>query len=101
MGLQGDRTGALGHLRRRLLKKSDNSWLHKYDLSKLKHLFLAGEPLDQPTHEWIMGELKLPVIDNYWQTETGWPILSTVRGIEDTKIKFGTPSFPVLISTPT
>ena len=79
----------------RVLKKSDNSWLHKYDLSSLKHLFLAGEPLDQPTHEWIMGELNLPVIDNYWQTETGWPILSTVRGIEDTKIKFGTPSFPV------
>ena len=79
----------------RVLKKSDNSWLHKYDLSSLKHLFLAGEPLDQPTHEWIMGELKLPVIDNYWQTETGWPILSTVRGIEDTKIKYGTPSFPV------
>ncbi|BAO30227.1 propionate--CoA ligase [Sulfuritalea hydrogenivorans] len=79
----------------RVLKKSDNSWLHKYDLSSLKHLFLAGEPLDQPTHEWIMGELKLPVIDNYWQTETGWPILSTVRGVEDTKIKFGTPSFPV------
>ncbi len=79
----------------RVLKKSDNSWLHKYDLSSLKHLFLAGEPLDQPTHEWIMGELKLPVIDNYWQTETGWPILSTVRGIEDTRIKFGTPSFPV------
>jgi propionyl-CoA synthetase len=79
----------------RVLKKSDNSWLHKYDLSSLKHLFLAGEPLDQPTHEWIMGELNLPVIDNYWQTETGWPILSTVRGVEDTKIKFGTPSFPV------
>jgi len=79
----------------RVLKKSDNSYLHKYDLSKLKHLFLAGEPLDQPTHEWIMGELKLPVIDNYWQTETGWPILSTVPGVEDTKIKFGTPSFPV------
>jgi len=79
----------------RVLKKSDNAYLHKYDLSSLKHLFLAGEPLDQPTHEWIMGELKLPVIDNYWQTETGWPILSTVRGVEDTKIKFGTPSFPV------
>ena len=79
----------------RVLKKSDNSWLHKYDLATLKHLFLAGEPLDQPTHEWIMGELKLPVIDNYWQTETGWPILSTVRGIEDTRIKFGTPSFAV------
>ena len=79
----------------RVLKKQDPAYLKKYDLSSLKHLFLAGEPLDQPTHEWIMGELKLPVIDNYWQTETGWPMLSTVRGIEDTKIKFGTPSFPV------
>lgn len=79
----------------RVLKKQDPAFLHKYDLSSLKHLFLAGEPLDQPTHEWIMGELKLPVIDNYWQTETGWPMLSTVRGIEDTKIKFGTPSFPI------
>jgi len=79
----------------RVLKKHDNSWLHKYDLSSLKHLFLAGEPLDQPTHEWIMGELKLPVIDHYWQTESGWPMLSAVRGVEDTKIKFGTPSFPV------
>ncbi len=79
----------------RVLKKQDPAFLKKYDLSSLKHLFLAGEPLDQPTHEWIMGELKLPVIDNYWQTETGWPMLSTVRGIEDTPIKFGTPSFPV------
>jgi propionyl-CoA synthetase len=78
-----------------VLKKHDPAFLHKYDLSSLKHLFLAGEPLDQPTHEWIMGELKLPVIDNYWQTETGWPMLSTVRGVEDTKIKYGTPSFPV------
>jgi propionyl-CoA synthetase len=79
----------------RVLKKQDPAFLKKYDLSSLKHLFLAGEPLDTPTHEWIMGELNLPVIDNYWQTETGWPMLSTVRGIEDTKIKFGTPSFPV------
>ena len=79
----------------RVLKKQDPAFLKKYDLSSLRHLFLAGEPLDQPTHEWIMGELKLPVIDNYWQTETGWPMLSTVRGVEDTKIKFGTPSFPV------
>jgi propionyl-CoA synthetase len=79
----------------RVLKKHDPAFLKKYDLSSLKHLFLAGEPLDQPTHEWIMGELNLPVIDNYWQTETGWPMLSTVRGVEDTKIKFGTPSFPV------
>ncbi len=79
----------------RVLKKHDQAFLTKYDLSSLKHLFLAGEPLDQPTHEWIMDALKLPVIDNYWQTETGWPMLSTVPGVEKTKIKFGTPSFPV------
>jgi len=79
----------------RVLKKQDPAYLHKHDLSSLKHLFLAGEPLDQPTHEWIMGELKLPVIDNYWQTETGWPMLSAVPGVEKTKLKFGTPSFPV------
>ena len=79
----------------RVLKKQDPAFMHKYDLSTLKHLFLAGEPLDQPTHEWIMGELKLPVIDNYWQTETGWPMLSAMPGIEKTEIRFGTPSFPV------
>ena len=79
----------------RVLKKQDPAYMHKYDLSSLKHLFLAGEPLDQPTHEWIMGELKLPVIDNYWQTETGWPMLSQMPGIEKKPLKFGTPSFPV------
>ncbi|HEX8989022.1 MAG TPA: propionate--CoA ligase [Rhodocyclaceae bacterium] len=79
----------------RVLKKQDPAYLHKHDLSSLKYLFLAGEPLDQPTHEWIMSELKLPVIDNYWQTETGWPMLSAVMGVEKTKIKYGTPSFPV------
>ena len=79
----------------RVLKKHDAAYMHKYDLSSLKHLFLAGEPLDQPTHEWIMGELGLPVIDNYWQTETGWPILATMPGIEKTEIRYGTPSFPV------
>ena len=79
----------------RVLKKQDPAYLKKYDLSSLKHMFLAGEPLDEPTHQWIMEALKLPVIDNYWQTETGWPMLSAVPGIEKSKIKFGTPSFPV------
>jgi propionyl-CoA synthetase len=78
----------------RVLKKQDPAFLHKYDLSSLKHLFLAGEPLDQPTHEWIMGELKLPVIDHYWQTESGWAMLTSAPGVEKTRIKFGTPSFP-------
>jgi propionyl-CoA synthetase len=79
----------------RVLKKQDPAYMHKYDISSLRTLFMAGEPLDQPTHEWIMGELGIPVIDNYWQTETGWPMLSAHHGIEKTKLKFGSPSFPV------
>jgi len=79
----------------RVLKKQDPAYLRKYDLSSLKHLFLAGEPLDEPTHVWIAEALKKPVIDHYWQTETGWPILSAVPGVEKTPIKYGSPSFPV------
>ena len=78
----------------RVLKKQDPAWLSKYDLSSLKHLFLAGEPLDEPTHQWISQALGKPVIDNYWQTETGWPILSAMHGIEKTPLRFGSPSFP-------
>ena len=79
----------------RVLKKHDLAYMRKHDLSSLKHLFLAGEPLDQPTHEWMMNALGKPVIDNYWQTETGWPILAAMPGIEKTEIRYGTPSFPV------
>ena len=68
----------------RVLKK-DPAYMHKYDLSSLKHIFMAGEPLDQPTHEWFMNELKKPVIDNYWQTETGWPMLAALPGVEQTR----------------
>jgi propionyl-CoA synthetase len=79
----------------RVLKKQDPAYLTKYDVSSLRHLFLAGEPLDEPTHVWITQALKIPVIDHYWQTETGWPILSSVPGVEKTPVKFGSPSFPV------
>ncbi|MDD2884707.1 MAG: propionate--CoA ligase [Dechloromonas sp.] len=79
----------------RVLKKQDPAYMHKYDLSTLKHIFMAGEPLDQPTHEWFQSELGRPVIDNYWQTETGWPMLAALHGVEKTPIKFGSPSFPV------
>jgi len=79
----------------RVLKKQDPAYMHKYDLSSLKHVFMAGEPLDQPTHEWFMNELQKPVIDNYWQTETGWPMLAALPGVENTPIKYGSPSFPV------
>ncbi len=78
----------------RVLKKQDPAYLSKYDLSSLRHLFLAGEPLDEPTHSWIAEALKKPVIDHYWQTETGWPVLTSVPGVEQTPIKFGSPSFP-------
>jgi propionyl-CoA synthetase len=77
----------------RVLKKQDPAFLTKYDLSSLRHLFLAGEPLDEPTHVWIAEALKKPVIDHYWQTETGWPILTAAPGVEQTPIKFGSPSF--------
>jgi propionyl-CoA synthetase len=78
----------------RVLKKHDAAFLRKYDLSSLKHLFLAGEPLDEPTHVWITQALGRPVIDHYWQTETGWPLLSAHPGVEKTPIKMGSPSFP-------
>jgi len=79
----------------RVLKKQDPAYLRKYDLSTLKHLFLAGEPLDEPTHAWISEGLGRPVVDHYWQTESGWPILSQVPGVEKTPVKLGSPSFPV------
>ncbi len=78
----------------RVLKKHDPAFLKKYDLGSLKHLFLAGEPLDEPTHRWIHEGLGRPVIDHYWQTETGWPVLTSAPGVEKTPVKYGSPSFP-------
>src|SRR5207245_834810 len=62
----------------RVLKKHDPAFLRKYDLGSLKHLFLAGEPLDEPTHAWIAQALGKPVIDHSWQTQTGSAILASV-----------------------
>jgi propionyl-CoA synthetase len=78
----------------RILKKQDASWLKKYDLSRLKWLFLAGEPLDEPTAHWITDGLGVPVIDNYWQTETGWPAITLMPGLELKPVKFGSPGLP-------
>jgi propionyl-CoA synthetase len=78
----------------RVLKKQDPAFLRKYDLSSLKLLFLAGEPLDEPTARWIAEGIGKPVIDNYWQTETGWPILAIPRGVEPLPSKFGSPGVP-------
>jgi len=79
----------------RVLKKQDPAFMKKHDTSSLKYLFLAGEPLDEPTARWVDEALGVPIIDNYWQTETGWPMLSACPGVEDTPRKFGSPSFPV------
>jgi propionyl-CoA synthetase len=79
----------------RVLKKLDSSWMRKHDTSTLKYLFLAGEPLDEPTARWAAESLPhTAIVDNYWQTETGWPILTACPGIEETPRKFGSPSFP-------
>jgi propionyl-CoA synthetase len=75
----------------RVLKKQDPAFLTKYDLSSLRALYLAGEPLDEPTAKWIAEALGKPIIDNYWQTESGWPILSLCNGVEPAPSKFGSP----------
>jgi propionyl-CoA synthetase len=79
----------------RVLKKQDPAYMKKHDLSCLRYLFLAGEPLDEPTARWASDSLGVAIVDHYWQTESGWPILSASPGIEDTPRKFGSPSFPV------
>lgn len=78
----------------RVLKKQDPAYLTKYDLSSLRHLFLAGEPLDEPTARWIAEALGKPVYDHFWQTETGWALISGFPGVENVPTKFGSPSFP-------
>ena len=69
----------------RVLKKQDEAWLKRYDLSKFQWLFLAGEPLDEPTARWITDGLGKAVIDNYWQTETGWPVLCLMPGMSSSR----------------
>ena len=77
----------------RVLKKQDPAWMKKYDTSTLRYLYLAGEPLDEPTARWVADALGCEIVDNYWQTETGWPILTACPGVEETPRKFGSPSF--------
>ncbi len=79
----------------RVLKKQDPALLKKYDLSSLRALYLAGEPLDEPTATWISESLGKPIIDNYWQTETGWPILTIANGVDKAPSKFGSPGVPM------
>ena len=80
----------------RVLKKHDIDFIRRHDLSTLRYLFLAGEPLDEPTAHWITDALGKPVIDNYWQTETGWPALTLLPGLDMKPVRFGSPGFPNL-----
>ncbi|MEY4015890.1 MAG: hypothetical protein RIS46_886, partial [Actinomycetota bacterium] len=81
----------------RAIKKEDHegALIEDYDLSSLKALFQAGERLDPDTYHWATEHLKVPVIDNWWQTETGWPIAANLRGLEPMPIKPGSPTVAV------
>jgi propionyl-CoA synthetase len=81
----------------RAIKKEDPKGEHlaQYDLSTLRYLFLAGERLDPETQRWASDLLKVPVIDHWWQTETGWPIVANPAGIELLEIKPGSPTKPL------
>ena len=81
----------------RAIKREDpnGNYLTKYDLSSFKILFLAGERLDPDTYYWASDLLKRPVIDHWWQTETGWPITANCMGIEEFPVKAGSSTKPV------
>jgi propionyl-CoA synthetase len=81
----------------RAIKKEDpsGSYLKKYDISCLRALFLAGERTDPDTLQWATEKLGVPVIDHWWQTETGWAICANCIGIESLPIKQGSPTRPV------
>jgi len=81
----------------RAIKKEDprGEYAQKYDLSSLEYLFLAGERLDPETLRWAQELLEIPVIDHWWQTETGWPIVANPAGIELLPVKPGSPTVPL------
>ena len=81
----------------RAIRKEDYNadFIKSADLSKFENLFLAGERLDPDTYHWATENLGVPVIDNWWQTETGWPIASNLRGLEPMPIKPGSPTVAI------
>jgi len=81
----------------RAIRKEDPDceYLKKYDISSLRTLFVAGERTDPPTYYWLCDLLKIPVIDHWWQTETGWPVAANLMGLDPAGTKAGSASFPV------
>jgi propionyl-CoA synthetase len=81
----------------RAIKRMDPEGVEigKYDLSAFRALFLAGERLDPETYSWASSRLGVPVIDHWWQTETGWSIVANLRGLEPMPVKPGSATVPV------
>jgi propionyl-CoA synthetase len=81
----------------RAMRKEDpnSELLKKYDISSLRTLFVAGERTDPPTYHWLREILQIPVIDHWWQTETGWPVAGNLMGLDPAGTKAGSVSFPV------
>ncbi len=80
----------------RAIKKEDpeGKFVKQYDLKKFRTLFLAGERGDPPTIEWAQGLLGVPVVDHWWQTETGWPICGNFQGLDPMPVKLGSTAVP-------
>jgi propionyl-CoA synthetase len=78
----------------RALRKFPEHWMKDSDISSLRLLFSAGEPLDAPTYEWATNTLGVPVLDHYWQTESGWSMLTNPAGLDLQPIKGGSPTKP-------
>jgi propionyl-CoA synthetase len=81
----------------RAIRKEDpeGKFIRQYDLSTFRTLFLAGERADPPTVEWAEQQLKVPVIDHWWQTETGWCIAGNPVGLGQLPVKHGSPTVPM------
>ncbi|MHA6803415.1 propionyl-CoA synthetase [Salinifilum ghardaiensis] len=81
----------------RAIRKADPDaeLMHRHDLSGLRSLFLAGERLDPETYHWAGEKVRVPVVDHWWQTETGWPICANPRGLEPMPLKAGSPTVPM------
>ncbi|MFS4582960.1 propionate-CoA ligase PrpE [Phaeobacter sp. C3_T13_0] len=81
----------------RAVKREDpkGEFVQEYDLSCLKQVYLAGERADPDTIAWAQDQLKVPIVDHWWQTETGWPIAANPLGIEELPTKLGSPAVPM------
>jgi propionyl-CoA synthetase len=81
----------------RAIRKEDPAGTHirAHDLSGFRYLFLAGERLDPETYRWAGDQLGVPVLDHWWQTETGWPVAANLRGLEPMPVKAGSPTVAV------